>query len=214
MAENLKSNPVTNLDASVIVVGTSGEGATGYEKALSDYVSPTSSAAQWSTYRLSRFPTNAKVKHVWTYLSGIDTTTGTTAVAATLDFNVAFSDSTTDGTQAVLQGTIPSSKLDGTSLAFVSGTGYSTAYNSTGTGNKMFGSGIVVSTAALITELTFKNSFTPPMREDDLWNSFGFVNAQGTAQDPGGKFDIFVVQATALTKATAGVIGVEVDYVL
>ena len=214
MSENLKSNPVTNLDAQPIIVGTSGEGGMGFQKNMSDYVSPTASGAIWSTYRLARFPTNSKVKHVWTYLSGIDTTSATTLPLATLDFNVAFSDSTTDGTPAALQGTIPSNKFDGTAFAFVSGTGYSTAYNSTGTGNKMFGVTLAVTTGSQLLELTFKNTFTPAMREDDLWDVLGFVNAQGTAQDPGGKFDIFVVTSTGQKLAIAGVIGVEVDYVL
>lgn len=211
--EQLKSTPITNLDASPIVVATAGEGLPGAIKGATDTVSPTSAVAQWSTYRLARFPTNAKVKHVWGYVTGVDTTTGTTAVAATLDFNVAFSDSTTDGTPATLQGAIPSNKNDGTAFLFNGTTGYSTSYNSTGTGNKLFGSAIAVSTAATTTDLTFKNTFTPANRDDDLWNVFGFVNSQSLAQDPGGYFDIFVVVAAAPTKAAAGIIAVEVDYV-
>lgn len=211
MAENLKSNTVTNYDAQPIIVGTTGEGTTGKEKVQTDFVNPTASNTQWSTYRLCRFPTDCSIKHVWLFQSGIDTTTA----AATMDFNVAFSDATDDGTPTSFQGTIPSNKLDGTSLAFISGTGYSTAYNSTGTGNKLFGAGIAVLTsgAGQTVDLTFKGTFTPAMREDVLYNSLGFVNAQGLLADPGGWFDILVVLAAAATTARTGQIAIEIDYV-
>jgi hypothetical protein len=212
VAENLKSIPITNLDATPVVVATTGEGTYGTGKTASDFVNPSASNTQWSTYRLCRFPTNAKVKHVWLWQSGIDTTTA----AATMDFNVAFSDSTVDGTPVALQATIPSSKFDGTSLAFVSGTGYSTAYNSTGTGNKLFGSGIAVLTsgAAQTVDLTFKNTFTPTMRDDDMWDALGFTTTQGLAADPGGAFDILMVLAVAATTAKAGQVAIELDFVL
>lgn len=217
MAEALKSTPVTNLDAFPVVVMTAGEGASGIARVLTDSVNPTASVAQWSTYRLSRFPTNSKVKRVLAYLSGLDSNATATA---TLDFNVAFSDSTTDGTPVALQGTIPSNKHDGTSLAFVTNTGYSTAYANSGTGNKLFGNVAVSNNGATQnTEMTFKNTtasqgFFPAQRDDDVWNYLGFTNAQGTAQDPGGNFDIFVVVAAAVATAAVGVIGVEIDYVV
>jgi len=212
MAENLKSIPVTNLDATPVVVATAGEGTYGLGKTATDFVNPSSSNTQFSTYRLCRFPTNSKVKHVWLFQSGIDTTTA----AATLDFNVAFSDSTVDGTPVALQSTIPSSKFDGTAFAFVSGTGYSTAYTNTGTGNKLFGSAIAVLTngAGQTVDLTFKNTFTPTMRDDDMWDALGFTTTQGVAADPGGQFDIFAVIATGATTPKAGQIAIEVDFVL
>jgi len=211
MAENLKSVPVTNLDAQPIVVATAGEGLTGKGKIATDFVNPTASNTQWSTYRLCRFPTDASVKHVWLWQSGIDTTTA----AATIDFNVAFSDATDDGTPVAFQGTIPSNKFDGTSFAFVSGTGYSTAYTNTGTGNKLFGAAIAVLTsgAAQTVDLTFKGTFTPTMRDDIMYNSLGFVNAQGSLADPGGAFDILAVLAAGATTAKIGQIAIEIDYV-
>ena len=212
MAENLKSNTITNLDATPIVVGTTGEGASGHLKIQSDNLSPTLSAAIWSSYRLARFPTNAKIKHVWAYLTGLESNTATGA--GIYDFNVAFSDSTTDGTPAVLQGTIPSNKFDGTAYALTA-TGYVTSYASTGTGNKMFGSSIAqLNSSAQNLEMTFKNTFIPSMREDDMWNILGFTTSQGLANDPGGFFDILVVVAAAASTAALGKIGVEVDYVL
>lgn len=213
MAENLKSNAITNYDATPSVQATAGEGAPGAMQAQSDDLATTTAAAQFSTYRMARFPTTAKVKHVWGFLSGIEA--AATTGGATLDFNVAFSDDTNDGTPAGLVGTIPSNKLDGTSFAFVTGSGYSTAYTNTGTGNAMFGSSIAqTSSAAQLLELTFKNSFKPASREDDLWDVFGFVSQQGVAQDPGGFFDIFVVHTHSITTVAAGTIGIEVDYVV
>jgi len=217
MAQDLKSNPITNLDASPVIMPTVGEGGPGEWRCLSDSVNPTSATAQWSTYRLARFPTNAKVKHVYAYLSGIDTNATATA---TFDFNVAFSDALNDGTPSSLQGTIPSNKHDGTSLAFVTATGYSGSYANAGTGNKLFGNVAGSNLGATQnTEITFKNvtaaqGFFPAQRDDDLWNYLGFVTATGQAQDPGGKFDIFVVVAAAVATAAAGVIGVEVDYIV
>lgn len=217
MAENLKSLPVTNLDATPSVVATVGEGAPGDMRVQTDSVNPTASVTQWSTYRLSRFPTNAKVKRVWLYTSGLDTN-GT--ATATLDVNVAFSDDTGDGTPVALQGTIPSNKHDGTSLAFVAATGYSTAYASSGTGNKLFGNTAVLSSGtAQMVDITFKNTtasqgFFPAQRDDDVWNYLGFTNASGLAQDPGGMMDIFIVVAAAVATAAVGVIGIEMDYVV
>lgn len=216
--EQLKSNTVTNLDAQPIVQMTAGEGAQGKMYVQHDTLSPTSAIAQFATYRLCRFPTDAKVKHVWLYTSGLE---GQTTATASLDVNVAFSDSTTDGTPVVLQGTIPSNKHDGTSLSYQGTTGYSTGYTNSGTGNKLFGSALLQGTAGVVkgpTEITYINTtasqgFFPVNALDNLWDVFGFVNAQGTAQDPGGWFDIFVVVAGALTTAAAGVIGVEVDFV-
>lgn len=214
MAETLKSLPITNLDAQPILVATVGEGCPGEGKNVTDYVNPTSSTAQWSTYRMCRFPTNAKVKKVWGYITGMDTSAATTAVAATFDFNVAFSDDNNDGTPQALQALLPSNKLDGTAFEMRS-TGYSTSYQSTGTGNKLFGSAIAaVITTTQVIELTFKSIFTPAARDDDLWNFLGFTNTLGVAHDPGGFFDILVVVAAAPTSASAGKLGVEVDYVL
>lgn len=215
--ENLKSLPVTNLNATPILVATVGEGTPGNCKIATDSIAVTSAVAQWSTYRLATFPTGAKVKRVWAYLQGIDTNATATA---TFDFNVAFSDRTTDGTPTALQGTIPSNKHDGTAFGFVASTGYSTSYAASGTGNKLFGNlaGSNNGTAQM-TDITFKNStasqgFFPAQRDDDVWNYLGFTNAVGLAQDPGGYFDVFVVVAAAVATAAAGVLGVEIDYVI
>lgn len=212
MAENLKSRAITNLDATPSVVGTVGEDAPGRINAQSDDVSPTTANALWSTYRLARFPTTAKIKHVWSYITGLESNTATGA--GIYDYNVAFSDDTNDGTPPAVQGYIPSNKLDGTAYEFRT-TGYSTSYNSTGTGNKMFGASVAqLNSSAQNLEMTYRNTFIPAYRQDDLWDVLGFTTQQGIAQDPGGFFDIFVVTAAAASSAALGKIGVEVDYVI
>lgn len=210
MAEDLKSNVVTNLDSTPSVVPTAGEGAQGEMKVQDDVVSIVA-PTQWSTYRLCRIPTNAKIKHVWAYISGIDSKSTATA---TFDFNVAFSDDTTDGTQVALQGTIPSSRRDGTSAAFVASTGYATTYASSGTGNRLFGTvaGRALGTVNAL-EITYNGLFTPANSLDNLWNVLGFTNSLGVAQDPGGFFDIFVVISAAVGTAAVGTIAAKVEYV-
>lgn len=212
MSENLKTLPITNLDASPVLVATAGEGLPGPVKVATDSLLVTSSVAQWSSYRMCRFPTNAKVKRVRAYTAGIDTSGTATAV---LDFNVAHSDSAVDGTPLGLQAALPSSNHDGTSLPFVLNTGYNGTYINSGTGNKIFGKVSVKNAgAAQEVELTFNGSYGPAQRDDDLWDVFGFVSGQGLAQDPGGFFDIFVVVSTAVATAAAGVIGIEIDFVV
>jgi len=220
MSEFLKSTPVTNKDATPVVESTAGEGAAGIVKAITDYVNPTTSVAQYSTYRLARFPTTAKVKHVYAYTKGVDTTTA----PAGFDVNVAFSDSTKDGTPSGYQGMIPCSARDGTAKAYGLGattTGYSTAYT-TGTANKLFGVSLTCGSAgaAYSREITFANTsttanylgFRPEDRDVPMWSVLGFTNAQGTGQDPGGFFDLFVVMSGAVGTAAAGTIGLEIDY--
>ena len=222
MSEFLKSNPVTNLDATPIVQNTSGEGAPGKMFANGDYIAPTTNVAQYSTYRMCRFPSNSKVKHVWLYTKGVDTTTA----PAGLDVNVAFSDAF-DGTPQGLQGTIPSSRRDGTAYAYgtgVTATGYSTAYTSSATGNKLFGVSLTCGSAGapLLREITFANTSTTAGTlgyryqdsVDDMWDVLGFTNAAGVAQDPGGFFDLFVVMSGAVGTAATGTIGLEIDYIL
>jgi len=217
MAENLKSTPVTNNDASPIVTSTAGEGIPGVRRVVSDNVDPTASTAQYSTYRLARFPTTARVKKVQLYTSGIE---AQTTAHASIDLNVAFSDSTTDGTPVSYIGAIPSNKKNGEAYTFVSGTGYSTAYSSTGTGNKLFGAALSQGTAGAVNsaDVTFANTtaaegFFPVDKDKPMWSVLGFTNARGVGDDPGGKFDILAVISGALTTAAAGVIGVEVDFV-
>lgn len=221
--EILKSAVITNLDAQPIVVATSGEGAFGSINGQTDNVAHTSAfgSATGNASRQCRFPVTAKVKHVYVYGKGLDSN-ATAAMA--IDINVAFSDSTTDGTPIGGQALIPAAAFTGavTSLA---------AYSSP---NKLFGSAYVAEAnagAVKYTEVTYLNTFTPVMANAPMWANLGgtgnasaapFAAGGGFAQqggsnqidNPGGYFDLLlVVQATASTAAT-GTLGTEVDYVI
>ena len=215
--DNLKSVPITNLDAQPILQATTGEGAAGYMKCISDNVATTASAVATSAYRLARFPSNAKVKRV-----KLDTINLGSTAGATLDINVAFSDSTTDGTSNTLQAAIPTSALTG---AVTTPAAYSSP-------NKMFGSAVATgaTNGQLSTDVTYQNSFTAPMRDIPMWANLGgsgaatasplsagggFAQNNGQIVDPGGFFDIYVViAATGTGTVTAGNIGIQVDYVV
>lgn len=221
--EILSSLTVTNLDATPIIKGTAGEGAPGICFKGSDYVAHTASfaSAAGNASRQNRFPVEAKLKHVWLYTKGLDTS-GTATL--TLDINVAFSDNTNnDGTPVAAQGQIPQSALTGAITTLAT---YSNA-------NKMFGSGFATANSgtATQTDITYKNTFTPALAQVPMWGVLGgtgtataapftagggFAQASGTGmiQSPGGWFDLLiVVAATGATDAT-GSIGTEIDYVL
>lgn len=83
-----KSASITNLDATPMVPNSTGQGAAGPLRNVSDFITPTNDAAQYSTFRLVRFPSNAKVKHLWIW-QDIEGTQGE------FDINVAASDAGT-----------------------------------------------------------------------------------------------------------------------
>ncbi len=222
--ETLSSVAVGNLDAKPILVGTSGEGAPGDLVAQQDQVAHTSAfgSAAKNTSRQCRFPVQAKVKHVYIYGKGLDSNA---TEALTVDINVAFSDSTTDGTPVGGQGLIPVAAATGavTTLA---------AYSSP---NKIFGSAYAISNnngAVKYTEVTYNNTYTPALALQPMWAVLGstgaataapFVAGGGFAQQggsgqidaPGGFFDMLIVTtATTASTAATGNIGTEVDYVV
>ena len=221
--EFLASVNITNLDAQPIVVQTTGEGAAGVMFVQTDQVAHTSAfgSATKNTSRQSRFPVAAKVKHVYIHGKGIDSNA---TAACAVDINIAFSDSTTDGTPIGGQALIPQSALTG---AVTSAATYTSP-------NKMFGSAYVVeanSGAFKYTEVTYLNTYTPALALQPMWAVLGGTGAfsaapfnagggfaqqggSGQIDAPGGFFDVLIsVQATASTAAT-GNIGTEVDYVM
>ena len=203
----LESQQLINLDVPPVLVPTTGEGAANKLYQNEDYLSPTASNVQYSTYTLGpRIPTNAKIKKVQMYGKGIDSN-ATAAVA--VDINLIFSDAplggiaaglpVNDGTTAVNAGQIPTSALTGAVTSI-------TAYSSP---NKMFGSSVVAvanSGAYKLQEITHANTFTFAMRQLPLWDALGFT------VDPGGFFNFFVVVETASSTAAAGTLGLIVDY--
>lgn len=95
---HLKSGAITNLDAIPAVPVTTGEGAPGYLREVSGFVTTVSADAALSTYQLVRLPTNAKVKSI--QLSNAAMTAGKVQIG------VYYSDSTIDGTAAANQGLV------------------------------------------------------------------------------------------------------------
>ncbi len=110
--ENLSSLQIINLDATPTVFATTGEGAKGNKEVLTSSVAHTTQFgnATASTSQQARFSVNSKIKNVWMYTTGLDSSSSQTL---TIDANVAFSDSTTDGTPAALQSTIPQTTQTG-----------------------------------------------------------------------------------------------------
>lgn len=94
----LKSTAITNLDATPIVPSTAGEGASAYLKTVEGFVTAVAADAAGSTYRLVRFPSNAKIKSV--------VFTSEAQGAGKVQLGVYYSDSTTDGTSVANQGVV------------------------------------------------------------------------------------------------------------
>jgi len=183
---NLKSASITNLDASPVVANTIGEGAPGMEIVINDSVSPVSADDTTSTYRMCRFPTNAKIKDLKIF-SAI-------ATAGSADIDVAFSDSTTDGTQPALAGGIV--QLAGP------------------VDNKLFGAAkslVATVAAGPIIANAFQGTFTPAMQNIPMWQNLVTLGATQFTSDPGGFFDILVRVTTAIT--TGGILSCELRYV-
>lgn len=182
--EALKSTPITNLDATPVVNNSAGQGAPGMLRTVNGHVAATAGVTSGSTYRLCRIPTNACVKHV--FLKSV-----AQGGSAATDIDVAFSDSTTDGTPASLQGTIPQvSAAD----------------------NKLFGSAISLVSAVANVDQVFAGTFTTDHQNIPLWQVLNALGTLGWTVDPGGFFDILLKTTATLTNG--GDIAVEVQYVV
>lgn len=209
-AENLKSTSITNLDASPVVANTKGTGAPAYRYTVDDTVACTAVgiAAIGSTYQIVRIPSNAKIKSFeFATSAAVDTNS---SVTLAIDFNLAFSDSTVDGTSAAYQGLIPTS----------ANTGATTPVGTYSSPNKIFGTFTPTSHTAAVspTNLTFNGigSAYPiaKITSVELWSLFGFTNTYGVAGDPGGFFDLLAYVSTAATVGAAGVLYAKLDYVV
>jgi hypothetical protein len=177
-----KSPSITNWDALPIIIPTTGEGADGPRRVINDSVGVATTDSIGSIYRLVRVPTNAKIKQVL-----LDTLGDTTMTA---DIDVAFSDSTTDGTQAALQGGI------------VQITGP--------VDNKLFGAARPMNAQSRI-DITFLGTFLYAHQNLPLWQVLVALGATQFVADPGGSFDI--VAKSVVTDTVAGTINLEVDFV-
>ena len=145
-----------------------------------------------SLYKIIRIPTNAKIKQLL-----LNVPTASTAGAT--DIDIAFSDSTTDGTQPSLAGGV------------VQITGP--------VDNKLFASALTLTTAKNNLDITFAGAgttggtFTQAHQNLPLWQVLVALGATQFVADPGGFFDIECKLTTALT-VTAGTIGLTCYYVI
>lgn len=210
--ENLKSTAVTNLDASPPVANTRGSGPPSYDYTVDDTVAATASGlgSATSTYRMCRIPSNAKVKSLWLAVStGLDTNASPTLVT---DLNLAFSDSTVDGTQAQYQGAIPTSANTGAVTTVASYSSPNIIFGqTTGTQNK---------TTLVKNPVNFRfngnqtNYPVATLANTELWSIFGFTNPYGVAMDPGGFFDLLIYVSTGAATGAAGTISALMDIVV
>jgi hypothetical protein len=183
--EALKSNPIINLDAFPVVTNTSGEGGDAPLRTVNGHVAAAAGVTSGSTYRLCRFPTNSKIKHVLLTAAGQGAT-------GTVDINVAHSDNPMDGTPATLAGQIV--QLAGP------------------VDNKLFGSAVAITTVQRNLDQTFANGFTTDHMNLPLWQVLVNLGATQFTSDPGGFFDI--VLKSVATLANGGDLSVEVQYAL
>jgi hypothetical protein len=181
-------------------VPTSGQGVEGFLRTNTDYVTGVTYATN-SLYRLCRFPVVAIVKGFRLFLDGPIDSAGENPVLA---INVAFSDSTDDGTAPANQGNIPTTANTG---AVVVPATYTAA-------NQIFGTWTQVNdtTIQLPVDLTnngaIANYDLVTGCNTPLWQIFGFSVA------PGGMFDILIKLTTGATTYAANSIRVDLDYVI
>ena len=208
---NVLSNSIGLLDTlNPAVAISAGQGGPGTVQEVDDYAAATAAGlgTAGSYYRLVRFPTGAIIK---SFVFGTDVTVDTSATASlAFDFNIAFSDSTIDGTPSNQQALIPTTALAGATTTFAA---YSAA-------NKMFGAAIVqpaankpwAPTNYLLTGIT--STWTIGLvTQQPLWQTFGFVAGGGQNQDPGGRFDMTAYVATVAGTAALGKLWCKVDYI-
>lgn len=185
---NLKSASITNLDAVPVVANTIGEGGPGFLSFINDFVSPVSADDTTSTYRLIRFPTNAKVKE----LDILSTLAG----AGAGDISIAFSDSLTDGTPPSLS-SLPNPVVQITGPV----------------DNKLFGAAQTLFGVTGFNDFTFRNAaFTPAMMNIPMWANLVALGTTQFVTDPGGFFDIYVKITTAIT--TGGFLAAKMEYIV
>ena len=202
-----KSLSIQGLDATPYVPQSSGQGAPDIQQVQDDIVAATATGlgTAKSSYRLCRIPTNAKIKSV---LLATDVALDTGTHALVFDINIAFSDSTIDGTQASLQGLIPTT----------ANTGVTTTLAAYASPNLLFGTVNNASAANPLarTDVTFGGSRTnyplTTLTLQPLWNLFGFVDGRSNPMDPGGYFDLFLVNSTVAGTGAAGNIYGRIEY--
>ena len=217
-----KSQSITSLDATPIVPVSAGQGGPGRRVVTDDFAAMTATGLQstGSYYKLVRIKSSAIVKSVkvWTDKAP---DAGATGPTLGLDFNLAFSDSTDDGTPSFLQGLIPQTGTGATTTTFAT-------YSSP---NIIFGT-VVVSTTSVQkggvggggtavfgpVELLFNGSRTnypmSAMTAAPLWQIFNYTDGRSNVADPGGYFDLVAYVSTAAQTGQAANIYAQVEYAI
>lgn len=202
-----KSTTIQGLDALPYIPASAGQGAPDLVQVQDDVVAATATGlgTAKSSYRLCRIPTGAHIKRV---LIATDVALDSGTHALTFDINIAFSDSTIDGTPANVQGLIPTT----------ANTGATTTLATYSAPNIMFGTSNNTSASVRLarTDVTFNGSNTNyPMTTltlTPLWQLFGFVDGRGNPSDPNGYFDLFLVNSTVAGTGAAGNIYGSIEY--
>lgn len=198
MTDTLKSRTITNLDgntsASPIALPSQYDSA-GFNVGARlvqtcDYVTPTTGGlgTTSSSYKIVRLRSNVKIKSMKLFVStALDT--GGLAASLTWDVGAYYSDSTVDGTQASLQGTL------------ISATCFWSALVSPAAGyNNAVVSSLAVTAVSQDQMLWDFLGLTPPGAEDAVYG------------DPGGYIDVVAVPHAAADAAASGNLAIEVIY--
>lgn len=196
-ADTLKSTSVTNLDAFPIVTDTSGQGAGGYARIASDFVTPTTAGLgnTSSTYRMVRLPTSAIIKSA-TLSVGAALDTGGASAALTVDLGAYYSDAYSAG--GVIDGTPISDSGNSISAnCFL-------AVHSLGTTADAVASGVATTGDF---EIDAIYALDRNLINSQLWAQVGL------SSDPGGFIDLVLAVHHAADAAAAVPIALVVEYV-
>jgi hypothetical protein len=210
--DTVKSQSITNLDATPIVPNSAAVGAAGRTVMVDDFCAATALGLQssGSYYKIARIPTGAYVKSV---VIATDAGPNISGAVLAIDLNLVFSDAAQpsfDGTPTFYQGLIPQS----------TNTGATTTIASYSSPNKIYGTWKPSASAAAIapTEFVFNgvgsNYSFNGLANQPLWQIFGFTDARSNPADPGGYFDLLAYVATGATTGGACNIYARVTYVI
>lgn len=209
-AEQIKSLQITNLDASPVVVNNTGAGGVARTNEVDGIVAVAATPVQStkSFYRIVRFPTMSVLKSV---VVATDAALDTGSHALVMDFNIAFSDSTTDGTPAsflpasATEAVIPTTAKDGATMTTVA------AYAAP---NLIFGQVTMAPTSVRLAPInilmqgTIANYSLLALTQQPIWQALGF------ASDPGGNFDLLAYVSTGAGTGGAGNLYARVSFIL
>lgn len=213
----IKSQSITNLDATPIVPNSSAQGAPGRRVVVDDFCATTVTGLQstGSYYKLVRIPTGAIIKSVRVFS---DKALDAKASAPTLglDFNLAFSDSTDDGTPTYLQGLVPQTGTGATTTTFATYSSPNIIFGTVAISTAAGGGGNTASLGP--TELLLNGSRTnyplSSLIPEPLWQIFNYTDGRSNVADPGGYMDLVAYVSTAAATGAAATIYAQVEYVI